>query len=171
MRRARAEHPTDLASLTDMTLDPQRRTRSQRQPRRREPAKPQMAKRPGMVGMICFTAFLILPSMAAWRVALQTDWRVVSLYLFTVSMATVVLYRYDKRAAASQSGAWRTPESVLHLAELGGGWAAAYLAQQIFRHKTSKFWYQLIFWLIGFLHQFFALDFLMDWRIWRSVFA
>ena len=121
------------------------------------------------MGVVFFTAFLILPAMAVWRVAQQVDWRVVLLYLFTISMATAVLYRYDKRAA--QTGGWRTPETVLHLAEIGGGWAAAYVAQQLFRHKTSKLGYKAIFWSIGFLHQFFALDFLLDWRISRGVFG
>jgi uncharacterized membrane protein YsdA (DUF1294 family) len=154
-----------------MSVHPRRHSRVAHGRKGRNRQKPAMAGRPGIVGMIFFTAFLILPAMAAWRVAQQTDWRVVLLYLFTLSVATVVLYRHDKRAAQSQSGAWRTPETVLHLAELGGGWAAAYFAQQVFRHKTSKAGYQLIYWLIGFLHQFFALDFLLDWRISRGVFG
>ena len=167
MRNAVAQVPHPFG----MSMRPPRRVREARAKRRRDHGKPAMAGRPGVTGMIFFTAFLILPAIAAWRVAQQTDWRIVLLYLFTLSVATVVLYRHDKRAAQSQSGAWRTPESVLHLAELGGGWAAAYFAQQIFRHKTSKTGYQLIFWLIGFLHQCFALDFLLDWRISRGVFG
>lgn len=128
-----------------------------------------MRGRPGIAGMVFFAAFLVLPTMAVWRVAQAIDWRVVLLYFFTLSFATIVLYRHDKRA--SQAMAWRTPESVLHLAELGGGWAAAYIAQQVFRHKTSKGRYQFIFWLIGFLHQYAALDFLLDWRISREMFG
>lgn len=128
-----------------------------------------MARKPSVVGMIFFSAFLILPAMAVWRVAQVWDWRVVALYLVTISLGTVVLYHLDKRAA--QNRGWRTPETVLHLAEIGGGWAAAYVAQQVFRHKTSKLGYKAIFWSIGFLHQCAALDYLMDWRISRGVFG
>jgi hypothetical protein len=42
--------------------------------------------------------------------------------------------------------AWRTPEKVLHASELLGGWPGALLAQQLFRHKTRKVSYQLVFW-------------------------
>ena len=119
--------------------------------------------------MVFVAAFMVLPGMAVWRFAKLWDWRVVALYLVTISLATLVLYHLDKRAA--QNRGWRTPETVLHLAEIGGGWVAAYVAQQIFRHKTSKLGYQIIYWSIGFLHQFFALDFLLDWRITRGVFV
>ena len=135
----------------------------------RDPQRPAMARPPRVVGIFFYTLFLMLPSFAIWRLAQVIDWRVVVLYLFTLSAATMVLYYTDKRAA--RNGAWRTPETVLHLAELGGGWAAAYLAQQLFRHKTSKTGYQVTYWLIGFLHQFFAFDYLIDWRISRGMFG
>ncbi len=61
-----------------------------------------------------------------------------------------MLYRADKKAAIS--GKWRKPESGLHLVELLGGWPGAFIAQRIYRHKTKKKSYQMIFRSIVFLH-------------------
>jgi uncharacterized membrane protein YsdA (DUF1294 family) len=66
------------------------------------------------------------------------------------------LYGHDKRQARSKGQ--RTPEKLLHLAELLGGWPGALVAQQVFRHKTRKLSYQLVFWLIVLAHQLFWLD-------------
>lgn len=73
-----------------------------------------------------------------------------------VSVVTFFLYWSDKRKA--QSDNWRTPENVLHALELAGGWPGALIAQQVFRHKTRKVSYQLVFWLIVLLHQVFWID-------------
>ena len=54
---------------------------------------------------------------------------------------TYGMYADDKQRAAS--GAWRVPESSLHLAELLGGWPGAFLAQRWLRHKCSKASYQV----------------------------
>lgn len=56
---------------------------------------------------------------------------------------TYVTYATDKRAATQ--GAWRTPESSLHLLALAGGWPAAWWAQQRLRHKSSKAAFQLVY--------------------------
>lgn len=69
------------------------------------------------------------------------------------------LYWQDKRRAAR--GDWRTPEARLHLFELLGGWPGALIAQQVFRHKTRKISFQLLFWGIVLLHQLFWLDTLL----------
>lgn len=73
-----------------------------------------------------------------------------------VSLVTFFLYWSDKASAVR--GRWRTQESTLHLSELLGGWPGALLAQQVFRHKTRKSSYQLVFWGIVMLHQLFWLD-------------
>jgi uncharacterized membrane protein YsdA (DUF1294 family)/cold shock CspA family protein len=62
-----------------------------------------------------------------------------------LSLITFALYGLDKRAA--QRNQWRTPEANLHLFALAGGWPGALIAQQTFRHKTSKQPFQTIFWL------------------------
>nr|WP_314579840.1 DUF1294 domain-containing protein [uncultured Pseudomonas sp.] len=66
------------------------------------------------------------------------------------------LYGHDKKQARTQGQ--RTPEKLLHMAELLGGWPGALVAQQAFRHKTRKFSYQLVFWLIVLLHEVFWID-------------
>jgi uncharacterized membrane protein YsdA (DUF1294 family) len=73
-----------------------------------------------------------------------------------VSLLAFLLYWSDKRKARDDH--WRTPENVLHAVELAGGWPGALLAQQLFRHKTRKISYQLLFWIIVLLHQVFWID-------------
>ena len=65
-------------------------------------------------------------------------------YLF-FGLVSYVLYALDKHAA--KHDARRTPESSLHLADLLGGWPAALIAQQQFRHKTNKQSFQAMFWV------------------------
>ncbi|WP_394558242.1 DUF1294 domain-containing protein [Aquipseudomonas alcaligenes] len=73
-----------------------------------------------------------------------------------VSLFSFCQYWLDKQSA--QKGRWRTPENSLHIAELVGGWPGALVAQQVFRHKTRKASFQLVFWAIVVLHQAFWLD-------------
>lgn len=73
-----------------------------------------------------------------------------------VSIVTFFLYWSDKRKACADQ--WRTPENVLHALEFAGGWPGALLAQQVFRHKTRKVSFQLVFWIIVLLHQVFWID-------------
>lgn len=73
-----------------------------------------------------------------------------------VSVLAFFLYWSDKRKARSDS--WRTPENILHAVELAGGWPGALIAQQVFRHKTRKVSFQILFWMIVVLHQVFWID-------------
>ncbi|BDB19941.1 membrane protein [Pseudomonas sp. CYM-20-01] len=73
-----------------------------------------------------------------------------------VSVVAFFLYWSDKRKA--QTDRWRTPENILHAVELAGGWPGALIAQQVFRHKTRKVSYQVLFWVIVLLHEVFWLD-------------
>jgi uncharacterized membrane protein YsdA (DUF1294 family) len=45
---------------------------------------------------------------------------------------------------------WRTQESKLHLVALLGGWPGALLAQDLFRHKSRKAQFQVVFWITFF---------------------
>ncbi|WP_232012657.1 DUF1294 domain-containing protein [Vibrio aphrogenes] len=63
-----------------------------------------------------------------------------------MSLITFLVYWKDKRAAVK--GAWRTPEKTLHLLSLLGGWPGALMAQRMLRHKSRKFKFQFIFWLV-----------------------
>jgi len=83
--------------------------------------------------------------------------------VIALSSAAFVGQWIDKRKAGS--GEWRTPENILHLFELLGGWPGAYLAQRIFRHKTAKLSYQFVFWLIVAAYEYVAVDFLLGWKM------
>lgn len=76
-----------------------------------------------------------------------------------VSLFSFCQYWLDKQSA--QKGRWRTAENSLHIAELLGGWPGALVAQQVFRHKTRKASFQLVFWIIVLLHQAFWVDHLL----------
>ncbi|QTD30569.1 DUF1294 domain-containing protein [Pseudomonas fluorescens] len=73
-----------------------------------------------------------------------------------VSVLAFFLYWADKCKA--RADAWRTPENILHAVELAGGWPGALIAQQVFRHKTRKVSFQVLFWMIVALHQVFWID-------------
>jgi uncharacterized membrane protein YsdA (DUF1294 family)/cold shock CspA family protein len=62
-----------------------------------------------------------------------------------MSPLTFIVYAVDKSAA--MKGAWRIPESTLHLLSVGGGWPGAMIAQQLLRHKTKKQSFRIIFWI------------------------
>lgn len=59
-------------------------------------------------------------------------------------LVTFFAYARDKRAA--KNGSWRITENTLHTLSLLCGWPAAIIAQQIFRHKTKKANFRVIFW-------------------------
>ena len=61
-----------------------------------------------------------------------------------MSLAAFVAYGLDKSAA--HAGAWRTPESTLHVLAVAGGWPGALLAQRVLHHKSRKPTFQAVFW-------------------------
>lgn len=71
------------------------------------------------------------------------------LYL-VMSLVSFVLYGLDKSRA--RRGGRRVPERTLHLFELLGGLPGALLAQRVFRHKSRKPAYQVVFIGIALLH-------------------
>lgn len=66
------------------------------------------------------------------------------LVYFGASVITFLAYAFDKSKA--QRGAWRTPESTLHMFALIGGWPGAAIAQQVLRHKSQKRGFRIAFW-------------------------
>ncbi len=125
------------------------------------------ARGPTGAALLFLGLLLVAPGLALPRVTPEAFLPLLLGGLATVWGTTVLLYWADKRAA--QSGAWRTPELLLHTCELLGGWPAAFLAQRVWRHKTAKPGYQATFWLIVAAHQFLALDVLLQGRISRSL--
>ncbi|WP_095129923.1 DUF1294 domain-containing protein [Pseudomonas sp. Irchel s3h14] len=106
--------------------------------------------------LLVFAVLCALPmygSMSLWLRGVS----VIPLVAYgVVSLLAFLLYWSDKRKARADH--WRTPENVLHAVELAGGWPGALLAQQVFRHKTRKVSFQLLFWIIVLLHQVFWID-------------
>jgi uncharacterized membrane protein YsdA (DUF1294 family) len=73
--------------------------------------------------------------MAAW------------LYLLTISLITFCFYGIDKYRSMHHHR--RIPESTLHVLALIGGTLGALIGQQVFRHKTKKLTFRLVFILIA----------------------
>ncbi len=92
---------------------------------------------------------------------------VVSVYLIAVavtSLCTFGAYGIDKRRA--QTGNRRIPEKTLQFLALVGGWPGALVGQQVFRHKTQKLSFQLVFWMVVVLH-LGLVGGVAYWMLWR----
>jgi uncharacterized membrane protein YsdA (DUF1294 family) len=95
-------------------------------------------------------AFLsVAPFIAAAVLALIINALLPSLglawsWIIGISIAAFFTYGYDKSIAGR--GVTRVPEGVLHLLTALGGTIGSFAAMQIFRHKTQKKSFQLIFW-------------------------
>ena len=78
----------------------------------------------------------------AWRghLAEWAAWAILAL-----SAVAFALHGWDKWRAKRE--ARRVPETVLHTFELLGGWPGALVARHLFRHKTVKLGYRVVFWL------------------------
>ncbi|WP_165855771.1 DUF1294 domain-containing protein [Marinobacter sp. JSM 1782161] len=85
-----------------------------------------------------------------WLVGWASLTPVVPAIYGVVSGVLFFLYGLDKRAARLDRR--RVPERRLQALALLGGWPGALLAQQLFRHKTRKLRFQVVFWLIVLLH-------------------
>lgn len=134
------------------------------------PARGNRAARSPLDGEALATVglLLVLPlsAISQW-VSGEAFWLLLALPL-AVSAFAFFAYRSDKRRA--EAGAWRVPEATLHLLSLLGGWPGALLAQRAYRHKTAKLSFQVVFWGIVLLHQYLAVDSLLDWRLTNDTF-
>lgn len=82
-----------------------------------------------------------------WGLSGRADWRhLLGCWLVAANVVTFGYYGYDKSQA--QNGGPRVPELVLHGLTALGGSAGAYAGMQLFRHKTVKGMFRLLFWLI-----------------------
>ncbi|KRW72143.1 cold-shock protein [Pseudomonas sp. TTU2014-096BSC] len=134
------------------------RMKSEPRVRRNAPLQQPLLKALGLF-LLC-----LLPALGSLRLAEQgSNWLLLAYPL--ASLLAFVLYLHDKRSALRDG--WRTPESRLHLVELLGGWPGALIAQQWLRHKTRKWSFQLVFWLIVIAHQVVWLDYLYLQRLYR----
>ncbi|MEN6308803.1 MAG: DUF1294 domain-containing protein [Anaerohalosphaeraceae bacterium] len=79
----------------------------------------------------------------------STDIHPLWIYLVTLSLITFLFYGYDKYQAIGHKS--RIPEAVLHLLVLAGGTAGAFAGQLVFRHKTKKLSFRMLFIIIAVL--------------------
>ena len=70
--------------------------------------------------------------------------------VLALSLLAFVFYGFDKRRARKDGR--RVPEKTLHLIAVSGGWPGALIGQRVFRHKTQKLSYRIVFWLCVMLH-------------------
>lgn len=106
----------------------------------------------GFLSGLWLAGVVALIAVAWVRPDTAIPWTVLTYAWITVlaSFVAVVLYAVDKRRAIKEGR--RIPERVLHGSSLVGGWPGAYLAQQVFRHKTQKTSFRMMFWLIVLVH-------------------
>lgn len=106
-------------------------------------------RRPGRARQTPWSVATWLPLAAFLMVYAVVDllWRPplwVAAWYGVASVVAFIAYAIDKSAAVG--GGWRTAESSLHLLALVGGWPGALVAQRVFRHKTSKAEFRVVFW-------------------------
>lgn len=111
---------------------------------------------------IIFLSACALPFWGAKQMVSEMNFIWPACIYILVSLVTFFIYWSDKHRA--QTGQRRFSENSLQLLGLLGGWPGALLAQQLFRHKTRKLSFQLLFWLIVFIH----LAFWLDWLLYRG---
>ena len=88
-------------------------------------------------GVVALTLAGLLPS-------------IVFLVYLIASTVTFVVYAWDKSSA--RNNRYRTPENILHLLGLLGGWPGALIARQLFRHKSKKQSFIIEFWITAMLN-------------------
>ena len=74
------------------------------------------------------------------------NWHLIVAYLASINLSTLLFYGYDKMIAGSSL--LRVPEWILHILSICGGSPAGLIAQKMFRHKSIKKSFQLIYWAI-----------------------
>lgn len=106
----------------------------------KSPKATKQKRRPATFIAVLFFCNLFIFTTLVNLLPLAVMW----LYL-GLSVVTYLFYYLDKRAA--KRDAQRTPENTLHLLSLLGGWPGAFMAQERFRHKSSKVEFRRVFWV------------------------
>lgn len=116
-------------------------------PRHKRPPPPPYAAAEIRAMLVLLPAYAALLVWAAW-----TQRIAVPLALAAPLLGVVTFYLYWSDKFAAQRQARRTPELVLHLASLLGGWHGAWLGQRLLRHKSSKEEFRKAYWITVALH-------------------
>lgn len=121
----------------------------------------------GVFDWLFFIGLMVLPILGTFELYRNDVLWVIPTY-FIFSVIAYWVYRHDKNNAMANER--RISENTLHLLEFVGGWVGAYWAQKVFRHKTKKWSYQFIYWLIILSHQIFWIDWLfLDKKYFKYV--
>ena len=128
----------------------------------RHPSRPMRPER--FHALVALT--LVLLGTGLWLWLFRHAWhgyQVLAGWLVAVNLTTFGYYGYDK--ACARRLARRVPEVVLHGMALSGGSLGAFLAMRLFRHKTIKGRFRLVFWCIVVLQA--SLAGWIGWLLWR----
>jgi uncharacterized membrane protein YsdA (DUF1294 family)/cold shock CspA family protein len=125
----------------ELTLNEKGQPRAQKVAFVRDRVPKQGSPGKGTASLLMAVAFLGLVAVAVLAGKLPP--LVFGLYL-GASAAAFVAYALDKSAA--RNNRWRTKERTLHMFSLAGGWPGALFAQRVFRHKSKKQSFQIVFW-------------------------
>ncbi len=88
----------------------------------------------------------IILTVAATIFLFYRDLNIIVAYLVSINLSTFLFYGYDKMIAGRSL--LRVPEWILHGLSMAGGSPAGLIAQKLFRHKTVKGSFQLVYWAI-----------------------
>ncbi|MDZ4730626.1 MAG: DUF1294 domain-containing protein [Xanthomonadales bacterium] len=91
-----------------------------------------------------WAAALFLILLAAVAIGGMLPVPILFVYLL-LSCLTYLVYFFDKKAAENDTR--RMPEKTMHTLALLGGWPGAMIAQQLFRHKSRKNLFRVVFWM------------------------
>lgn len=104
-------------------------------------------------------AFLLCALPLAGAVLVFDETKIPLALYSAVSALTFLVYGIDKALAAKNrsaarrgNGLPRVPEKTLHALEFFGGFAGGFLGQLVWRHKSAKRSYRLVFLLIAAAH-------------------
>lgn len=97
---------------------------------------------PASKAFVLSASFLLVLAVITMRGILPLHFFLFSICL---SIITFLVYAMDKSSARKDGQ--RTPEKMLHMLALLGGWPGALYAQQLLRHKSVKQPFRSIFWI------------------------
>ncbi len=108
----------------------------------------QARQRPVRHHLLVASAVTLVGAAALWwGLSRRVDWGpLLGCWLAAVNVTAFGYYGYDK--ARAQSASSRVPEVVLHGLTAAGGSLGAYAGMELFRHKTVKGKFRILFWCI-----------------------
>ena len=127
--RLQAKQVQELSFVQQQMADKNSQIR-QRNAKKSQQADFEAGQKKRLLLGVAFYAVLVLLVVMG-----DLSWLVLAWY---VLLGVITYLTYAKDKAAAQSGAWRTPESTLHLLSVLGGWVGAMVAQTYLRHKSQK---------------------------------